>query len=172
MADPLSDAQSAYSAGNYAKALELFTPLAKKGEAKAQFSLGIMYYIGQGATQSYSEAAVWLQRAAAQGNVLAQNILGEMLDQGLGVAQDYKKAAKWYQLAAEQGDAHAQYNIGLMYARELGVPQDSVLGYMWMSLSGKFPEELEILKRRMSANQIAQAQERALQCQAKQFKGC
>ena len=172
MAGPLSDAQSAYAAGNYAKALDLYTPLAKQGVAKAQLSLGVMYYIGQGVTQSYKDAAKWFQRAAEQDNILAQDILGEMYDQGLGVPQDYKMAAKWYRLAAEQGDAHGQYNLGLMYARELGVPQDYVRAYMWMSLSAKFPEELGSVAKQMSASQIAKAQELAAQCSAKQFKGC
>jgi len=172
VADPLSDAQQAYSAGNYAKALELYTPLAKKGEAKAQLSLGVMYYIGQGVTQSYKDAAKWFQQAAKQGNILAQNILGEMLDQGTGIPQDYKEAARWYRMAAEQGDAHAQYNLGIMYARELGVPQNYVRAYMWMSLSAKFPEELEVVAKQMSPHQIAQAQGLTTQCLSKQFKDC
>jgi TPR repeat protein len=170
-ADTLTEAQNAYAAGNYAKAFELYTPLAKK-DAKAQLSLGTMYYIGQGVTQSYTDAAKLFERSAKQGNVLAQDILGEMYDQGLGVPQDYKTAAKWYRLAAEQGDATGQYNLGLMYARELGLPQDDVLGYMWMSLSGLHPEELEFVARQMTPGQIGKAHELADQCTAKGFKNC
>ncbi|MBI5430185.1 MAG: sel1 repeat family protein [Nitrosomonadales bacterium] len=172
MADPLSDAQKAYSVGSYAKALDLYTALAKRGDANAQLGLGVMYYLGQGVTQSYKDAAKWFQRSAEQGNFLAQDILGEMHDQGLGVPQDYQQAAKWYRLAAEQGDANAQYNLGIMYARELGVPQDFVLAYMWMSLSAKFPEELALVAKQMSPDQIVRAQERAAQCAAQRFRGC
>ena len=171
-ADTLSEAQNAYAAGNYAKAFDLYTPLAKKGDPKAQLSLATMYYIGQGVTQSYKDAARLFERSAKQGNVLAQDILGEMYDQGLGVPQDYKTAAKWYRLAAEQGDATGQYNLGLMYARELGLPQDYILGYMWMSLSGLHPEELEFVAKQMSHSQVGKAQELADQCAAKSFKNC
>ena len=172
IASPLSEAQSAYAAGNYANALELYSSLANKGNAQAQLSLGVMYYLGQGVTQSNENAAKWFQRAAKKGNVLAQNLLGEMYDQGSGVPQDYKIAAKWYRLAAEQGDTHGQYNLGIMYARELGVPQDYIQAYMWLSLSAKSPEELGLITRQMSASQIAKAKELADQCAAKQFKRC
>jgi len=171
-ADPLKDAQNAYAAGNYAKALDLYTPLAKKGDAKAQLSLGTMYYIGQGVTQSYQEAAKLFERSAKQGNVLAQNILGEMYDQGLGVSQSYEEAAKWYRMAAEQGDAHGQFNIGIMYARELGLPQDYVLGYMWMSLSAKSSDELQRIAKEMTPEEIAKAKELTAQCAANKFKKC
>ncbi len=172
IADPLSDAQNAYASGNYAKAFEMYTPLARKGDAKAQLSLGVMYYIGQGVTQSHKDAAKWFTFAGKQGNVLAQNIMGEMHDQGLGVPQDYTTAAKWYRLAAEQGDARGQYNLGIMYERELGVPQDYVKAYMWMSLSKAPVEELNSISKQMTPHQITKSNELAVQCTANNFKGC
>jgi TPR repeat protein len=172
MAASLSDAERAYSAGEYVKAAKLYLPLAKKGDAKAQLGLGVIYYLGQGVPQDYKEAASWLRLAAKQGRAMAQNILGAIYDLGLGVPQDYKEAANWYRLAAEQGDADGEYNLGIMYARELGVPHDYVRAHMWMSLAGKYPDELAVVAKQMSEDQIAKAQELARKCVIKKFKGC
>ena len=171
-ADSLTEAQNAYAAGNYAKAFELYTSIAKQGDAKAQLSLGTMYYIGQGVTQDYSSAAKWFQRSAKKGNVLAQDIMGEMYSQGLGVTQNYKEAAKWYRMAAEQGDATGQFNLGKMYIGELGLPKDFIQGYMWLSLSAKSPDELERAKTQMTEDQIDKANQLASQCAASKFKNC
>jgi hypothetical protein len=172
MADPLSDAQHAYSMGDYAKAAQLYIPLAKQGHVKAQLSLGVMYSLGQGVEKDDQEATKWFELAAGQGQALAQDILGETYDQGRGVPKDYSKAVRWYRLAAEQGDALGQYNLGIMYARELGVPQDYVRGYMWMYLSGKNLDELAYVASQMTPDQIILAQDLAKKCTAKKFKGC
>jgi TPR repeat protein len=172
MAGALSDAERAYATGNYAQAAKLYRPLAQGGDAKAQLSLGVIYYLGKGVPRDYKAAAAWLLLAAKQGRAQAQNLLGAIYDQGLGVSQDYKQAAKWYRLAAEQGDADGEYNLGIMYARELGVPQDYVRAHMWMSLSGKYPDELAFVARQMSDDQIARARELARKCVIEKFQGC
>ena len=74
------------------------------------------------------------------------------------------EAVKWYRLAAEQGFARAQHNLGLMYANGTGVPQDDVLAYAWLNLAVEQGNELasenkDKLWTRMTANQIARAQE-------------
>jgi TPR repeat protein len=66
MADPLSDSWSAaYDAGDYVKAEKLLRPLAKHGDALAQFNLGFMYANGQGVPQDYVLAYMWADVAAA-----------------------------------------------------------------------------------------------------------
>jgi uncharacterized protein len=172
MAGSLPDAERAYAAGDYVKAAKLYMPLAEQGDAKAQLSIGVIYYLGQGVPKDYKEAAKWLRLAAKQGRALAQNLLGAIYDFGQGVPQDYTEAAKWYLLAAEQGDADGQYNLGIMYARELGVPQDYLRAHMWMSLAGKYPDELAFVAKQMSDDQIAKARELARKCVIKKFKGC
>jgi TPR repeat protein len=172
MASPLSEAERAYSAGDYAKAAKLYAPLAKKGNAQARLRLGVIYYLGQGVPQNYLVSAEWLQLAAKQGVAGAQNLLGTMYDLGLDVPQDYSIAAKWYRLSAEQGNSEGQYNLGLMYARELGVPHDYLRAYMWMSLAGSHPQELAFVAKQLSEGQILKAQELARTCTRKKFKGC
>ena len=45
---------AAAEAGDYATALQEWTPLAEAGDANAQFSLGFMYQYGQGVPQDYA----------------------------------------------------------------------------------------------------------------------
>jgi TPR repeat protein len=81
---------------------------AEKGDAKAQFVLGLKYENGKGVPQDYAEAAKWYRKAAEQGYAEAQFNLGAMYDEGRGVHQDYAEAAKWYRKAKDQGVASAQ----------------------------------------------------------------
>lgn len=97
---------------------------AERGDAKAQFDLGHMYYHGQGVQQNLVEAAQWYHKAAEQGHAKAQYGLGYMYQLGQGVPQNYTEAARWYRKAADQGYAKAQTNLASMYGQGLGVPQD------------------------------------------------
>ena len=45
---------------------------AEKGDAQAQYNLGVIYYFGQGVAQNYAEALKWIRKAADQGQVDAQ----------------------------------------------------------------------------------------------------
>ena len=88
---------------------------AKQGNAASQFNLGLMYYLGKGATKDYKQAEHWFRRAAEQGDVEAQSNLGGLYYKGQGVAQDYEQAKYWFQKAAAQGFAKAQYDLGTIY---------------------------------------------------------
>ncbi|MEJ6517173.1 MAG: hypothetical protein QNL97_13365 [Pseudomonadales bacterium] len=45
---------AAHQAGDYATAIQEWTPLAEAGDVNAQFSLGFMYKYGQGVPQDYA----------------------------------------------------------------------------------------------------------------------
>lgn len=136
-ADPLADAQRAYSAGDYAKAAKLYVPLAKKGDVPAQYNLGVMYEDGQGVTQDYKEAVKWYRMAAEQGNAKAPSSIGSMYADGKGFLQDYKEAAKWYRMAAELGNASVQYILGVNYDNGQGVPQDYKEAVKWYRMAAQ-----------------------------------
>ena len=57
----------AYNNGDYATALEEWTPLAERGDPYAQNNLALMYYYGEGVLQDYQTAAKWYTLAAEQG---------------------------------------------------------------------------------------------------------
>ena len=115
------EAQAAPNPKDYTTAFSLWRPLADKGDANAQYNLGLMYDNGQGVAQDYKEAARLWGLAAAQGVAFAQYNLGLMYANGQGVAQDFKEAVRLYRLAAAQGDADAQYSLGVMYDTGKGV---------------------------------------------------
>ncbi len=109
---------------------------------------------------------------AEQGFALSQFNLGVMYHQGHGVPQDYAEAMKWYRLAAEQGDADAQYNLGGMYAKGQGVAQNYIQAYMWETLAAAQGNEnaskgLEIWEKKMTLDQLAEAQRLAGEWRAK-----
>ncbi len=95
-----------------------------------------------------------------------------MYGEGKGVPQDYAEAMKWYRLAAEQGDADAQYNLGGMYFSGHGVARNHIQAYMWVTLAAAQGNKnavigLEILEKKMTSSQIAEAQRLAREWRAK-----
>ena len=122
---------AAYKQGDYATVVRELRPLAKQGDANAQYKLGFMYDKGLGVPQDYARAVEWYRKAAEQGVAGAQYNLGVMYYNGQGVPQDYAKAVEWYRKATEQGYADAQYNLGVMYDHGRGVPQDDAEAVGW-----------------------------------------
>ena len=123
--------------GDYATTLKEFYPAAERGNARAQYNLGLMYYKGNGVPQDHKTALKWYTLAAEQGYAPAQHNLGLMYDNGQGVPEDDKTAVKWYTVAAEQGNASAQSNLGVMYEKGRGVPQDSQTAAKWFTLAAE-----------------------------------
>jgi hypothetical protein len=107
IAGALEDCAAAYDQRDYAAAVQLCRPLAEKGDARAQLSLGGMYYNGQGVQQDYAEAAKWTRKAAEQGYAPAQADLGVLYWNGQGVPQDVVLAYMLLSLAA----AHEPYAV-------------------------------------------------------------
>jgi TPR repeat protein len=78
LAGPWEDGMAAYNRGDYAPAMQLFRPLAKQGNAKAQAIIGAMYRRGQGVAKSSAHAFMWLSLAAARGDAVARTEMTEM----------------------------------------------------------------------------------------------
>jgi predicted aspartyl protease len=107
------------------------TELARTGDAKAFYNIGIAYQDGVGVAQNDAQATRWFKAAADKGLPEAQYNLGWQYDNGRGVAQDYKEAARWYEAAARQGLAIPQTALGSMYLDGLGVPKDHKEAVRW-----------------------------------------
>ena len=151
----------AYTKGDFVTALKQWSPLAKQGDASAQYNLGVMYADGQGVPQDDKAAVKWYRLAAEQDYASAQFNLGAMYDKGQGVPQDYKAAVKWYRLAADQGIAKAQLNLGFMYDGGRGVLQDYVRAHMWYNIAasnGDDPENRDRIAKDMTPSQLEEAQ--------------
>ncbi len=168
---------TAAQSGDFATALREWTPLAKQGNAEAQYNLAWMYANGQGVPQDYKIAVKWYTLAAEQGNAGAQYNLGFIYDEGKGVPQDDKTAVKWYRLAAEQGYAKAQGKLGVMYATGKGVIQDWVYAHMWGNLGASNGNEpggqlRDLAAELMTPADLSTAQNLARECVRKNYKGC
>ena len=132
---PLEDGVAAYQDKAYAKASEIWRPLAEKGDPAAQYLLGTLYVEGKGVERNDATAVMWFQRAANQGDARAQYNLGASYAEGAGVQKSEVEAAKWFQRAANQGMVFAQLNLALLYAAGNGVPQDNVEAFKWLELA-------------------------------------
>ncbi len=129
--------REAYLANDYATALEILTPLAEKGEARAQIALAIMYENGHGVRLDIPVAMQWYEKAANQGLPIVQHDLGVKYFSGRGIPQDYSKAVHWWNKSAKQGVVESQYNLGLMYSRGLGVSKDESEAQHWFRLAAE-----------------------------------
>src|ERR1051325_3734785 len=80
---------------------------AERGDADAQFSLGLKFSSG-GGVPDYTQAAHWYLKAAEQNHALAQFNLGIMCARGQGARADQAQSMMWIDRAACLGDAGAQ----------------------------------------------------------------
>jgi hypothetical protein len=100
-------------------------------------------------------------------------------EDGLAAYQqgNYAEAVRWYRQAASQGHANAQLLLGVMYANGIGVPQDYVRAHMWWDLALAAGQDVagqyrELVATKMTAEQIAEAQKLARECEARELRNC
>lgn len=99
---------TAWEAGDYARAVREWRPLAIEGDADAQFNLGQAYKLGRGVTADLAQAADWFGRAAQQNHLQAADNLGLVL-YDMGNKGD---AIPWLTQSADRGEPRAQFVMG------------------------------------------------------------
>ncbi|WP_439815771.1 tetratricopeptide repeat protein [Zavarzinia sp. CC-PAN008] len=129
--------REAYDNGDFTTAMTVMMPLARNGDASAQFDVGTMYDFGLGVAADRTEAARWYRRAADQGDATAQYNLAVMYEEGTGVEKDLVTAYVYYALAAR--------GIAPEYARR----------------------NQAAVRAQLSSDQLAQAEQRVAAFQAK-----
>jgi len=127
--------QQLFQSGQYARAAKELLPLARKGNATAQYYIARMFHEGKGLPEDNSAAFTWAKKAAEQGDGDGEALLGILYAIGKGVARDDDEAARWFHRAAARGNAIGQSKMGLCHLRGAGVPRDSVKAYMWFDLA-------------------------------------
>lgn len=114
---------------------------AERGDADAQFSLGLRFASGKGPALDYPQAARWYREAAEQNHPLAQFNLGVMYSQGQGMPIDKCQSVLWFGRAAELGDAAAQYRLGIVHHRAslerfpVNASESRIEAYKWLQLA-------------------------------------
>lgn len=120
-----------YRQKEYEAAGKTFHSLADKGDARAQFYLGKMYFSGHGYSRNYNEAFKWYSASAAGNNSNGQLSLGRMYAYGLGIGQNYEEAMKWVRKSAEQGNPKAMDFLGECYGSGLAVQKNEEQSVQW-----------------------------------------
>ncbi|KAL3468199.1 hypothetical protein BJX64DRAFT_247039 [Aspergillus heterothallicus] len=124
--------------------LEYFDLMSRKGELKATFTLGKMYYDGpKGLSRNYRKAMRYFKQVTKRywnndGTLnsnhpagieklasKAAGHIGLMYLRGEGVDQSFAEAYTWFKLGLTNGDALCQYALGLMHLHGYGVKQDA-----------------------------------------------
>ena len=131
--------------GDFRVAAGLFYPLAEKGDARAQYNLGLLYASGLGVTHDYQAALKWHRLAAGQGHAGAQNELAQMYAKGQGVPQDNVRAYVWYTVAAESSSGGSKSEI---------------------------MKDRDKMTSHMTTGQVQKAQEIAQRCLESKFQKC
>ena len=122
---------AAYRRGDFAEAIRLVTPQAKRGRIDAQMMLGQMYLKGEGVPADAVTGVEWIHKAADQGSDLAAFQMGLFAASGIGGPADMAGAAAWYRRAAHQGYADAAYNLAVLYHSGRGVERSDALALNW-----------------------------------------
>ena len=128
----------AFSAAQYADALEDWQQAAETGDGQAALYIGLLNDLGRGVAQDAVMARSWYVRAASLGNAVAMFNVGVLFDSGTGVERDRSLAAEWYRKAASKGMPRAAYALGLMHEAGDGVAADRDLAkqYFRQALAG------------------------------------
>ncbi|KAH7321273.1 hypothetical protein B0I35DRAFT_477775 [Stachybotrys elegans] len=119
--------------------IEYLDLMSQKGDSKASFNLGRIYYEGQrGLEQNFELAKKYFFLVAFRywkrdGRLVenyksgiettasrAAGFIGRIYLRGDGVAQNFDKAKIWYERGAANGDAQSQYGLGLMHLHGYG----------------------------------------------------
>jgi uncharacterized protein len=129
--------------------------LANKGNAEAQYHVGMMHNNGIGTQKDPKQAFEWFQKSTASGDPLGAYKLGCYYDgQGAGVVtSDSTEALKYKLVAAKAGYALAQHDVAGLYDRQ-GNSEEAL---KWWKMAGDqgYPNSLFSLSMSYSAGKAA-----------------
>ena len=161
---------------NFSAAFAHLEPLAKDGDAVAQYNLGVMHIRGLGTKKNGKVAIKWLTLAANQENFLAQYFLGYIYEHGKSVQKNYKAASVFYKQAAKQGHPSAQTNLGALYYFGHGVKQNNILAHFWWTIASSKVEGADrnkkMIEGKMTADELSQSEMLVRLCNVEQLSQC
>ncbi len=140
---------------NEAHSFNAMVALANKGDAEAQYHVGMMYNNGIGTQRDPRQAFEWFQKSAASNDPLGAYKLGCYYDgQGADiVTADSNEALKYKLISAKAGYALAQHDVAILYDRQ-GNSEEAL---KWWKMAGDqgFPNALYSLSISYSAGKGA-----------------
>lgn len=143
-ADRFNEGLLAHDKGDYARAFEIWLPLAQQDDLAAMRNVALLLKEGRGTTPNPERALYFFERAGRGGLISAQVNTAFMYLNGEGIAQDYKKASFWFHAAALAGVPPARYNLGVLYENGLGVDRDPARALAWYALAARTGHEMAL----------------------------
>lgn len=128
---------AAYDRGDFAKAYEIWLPLAQQADLAAMRNVALLLREGKGVTRDPARALWFYEEAGSKGFALAQVNAAFMHLNGDGVPKNLEAAAFWFHAAALAGSPIAQYNLAVMYERGSGVEKDIAKALGWYALAAR-----------------------------------
>ena len=112
--------KQAEDARDYGNAAAHYQKAADLKYAAAELALGKLYYFGQGVSQDYEAAYLYLQRAREKVRSKAKTAealyyLGQMFRNGFGVEKSSMRAYNRLKLSAQLGNSDAMHMLGEMF---------------------------------------------------------
>ena len=124
-----------YKADQFDVSVSDLSPVAEKGDQRAQFMLAHMYHQGYGVAQNQRVAVQWYCRAAGRGQPDAMYWIGKMYEDGDGLPGRKDLAKAWYERSAQLGNPFAQLKLGQGYLRGGLVEKDPGQAYLWLYMA-------------------------------------
>ena len=156
---------------NLQKAIGWYTKSAEQGWSNAKSSLGMCYKNGEGVPKSLVLAHMWINLSARGKETeklleeLEKKMTEEQIEDARNRTKDWKNKNSIANLkkSIQQGDCdpEAKYSLGMCYKNGEGVPKSLVLAHMWINLSELEKKSLKRLEKKMTKEQIEDAQNRA-----------
>ena len=103
---------------------------ADRGDAEAQYRLGLCYLEGKGTNSDRRMAHMYFKKSANQGNSDAMVKMGEFHERGDVAKLDFKEAFEWYRKAADLDNSEGYYHLGLCYENQIGVETDKYEAFL------------------------------------------
>lgn len=128
IADSLDDGVALYfEEGNSKKALKVIQPLADKGNAGAQYYVGLINYDNGKDKIAFD----WYMKSAKQDFIEAQMAIASMYKNGEVVKRNGKTALEWYKKVADKDVVDAIVEIANIYAEGIDVEVDAKKAIEW-----------------------------------------
>lgn len=120
---------------------------ARRGDAGAQYNVGLAYASGTGVAQLAAAAFEWYTRSAAAASPppVVWSQLGSCYRFGRGVAADHAEAVRLFRVGAAAGDARAQFNLAQCLVSGIGVPGadfDGAFAHFAAAAAQEYPDAI------------------------------
>ena len=143
-----------FKMAHYGNAHTIWQALAERGNAEANFNLGILYEDGLGVSQNLAQALRYYETAAIGGSFKAQYRLGLLYFVGEIVPLDKVKAKRWLTEAASGGDRDSIEMLAILSGTRSSKRDREFLRAETAHASADYTQAAEIWQRLADNNDI------------------